>query len=74
MGQALLEQQEMNEMAERVKDYQLKALADQNETSKKMKMLKTQAHNLLPPRGNNQQVAVVAVVDLVLLVVLLVVL
>ena len=71
MGQALLEQQEMNEMAERVKDYQLKELADQNETSKKMKMLKTQAHNLLQ---NNQQVAVVAVVDLVLLVVLLVVL
>ena len=29
MGQALLEQQEMNEMAERVKDYQLKELADQ---------------------------------------------
>ena len=71
MGQALLEQQEINEMAERVKYYQLKELADQNETSKKMKMLKTQAHNLLQ---NNQQVAVVAVVDLVLLVVLLVVL
>ena len=34
MGQALLEQQEINEMAERVKDYQLKELADQNETSK----------------------------------------
>ena len=34
MGQALLEQQEMNEMAERVKYYQLKALAEQNETSK----------------------------------------
>ena len=34
MGQALLEQQEANEMAERVKDYQLKELADQNETSK----------------------------------------
>ena len=33
MGQALLEQQEANEMAERVKDYQLKELADQNETS-----------------------------------------
>ena len=31
MGQALLEQ-EMNEMAERVKYYQLKELADQNET------------------------------------------
>ena len=71
MGQALLEQQEMHEMAERVKYYQLKALADQNETSNKMKMLKTQAHNLLQ---NNQQVAMVAVVDLVLLVVLLVVL
>ena len=24
-----------------------------------LKMLKTQAHQLLPPRGNNQQVAVV---------------
>ena len=34
MGQALLEQQEINEMAERVKYYQLKELADQNETSK----------------------------------------
>ena len=36
MGQALLEQQEANEMAERVKDYQLKDLADQNETSKRI--------------------------------------
>ena len=36
MGQALLEQQETNEMAERVKDYQLKELADQNETSKRI--------------------------------------
>ena len=36
MGQALLEQQEANEMAERVKDYQLKELADQNETSKRI--------------------------------------
>ena len=36
MGQALLEQQEINEMAERVKDYQLKELADQNETSKRI--------------------------------------
>ena len=33
VGQALLEQQEANEMAERVKDYQLKEIADQNETS-----------------------------------------
>ena len=71
MGQALLEQQEINEMAERVKDYQLKELADQNETSKKLKILKTQAHQQLRV---DQQVAVVAVVDLVLLVVLLVVL
>ena len=36
MGQALLEQQERDEMAERVKDYQLKELADQNETSKRI--------------------------------------
>ena len=36
MGQALLEQQEANEMAERVKDYQLKELADTNETSKRI--------------------------------------
>ena len=36
MGQALLEQQETDEMAERVKDYQLKELADQNETSKRI--------------------------------------
>ena len=36
MGQALLEQQEINEMAERVKDYQLKEPADQNETSKRI--------------------------------------
>ena len=35
MGQALLEQQEVNEMAERVNNYQLKELADHNETSKK---------------------------------------
>ena len=56
MGQALLEQQEINEMAERVKYYQLKELADQNETSKKLKMLKTQAHQLLRV---DQQVAVV---------------
>ena len=36
MGQALLEQQGVNEMAERVKDYQLNELADQNETSKRI--------------------------------------
>ena len=45
MGQALLEQQEMNEMAERVKDYQLKELADQHETSKKNE----DAKNTSPP-------------------------
>ena len=56
MGQALLEQQEMNEMAERVKYYQLKALADQNETSKIIEDAKNKAHNLLQ---NSQQVAVV---------------
>ena len=36
MGQALLEQQEMNKMAERVKYHQPKELADQNETSKRI--------------------------------------
>ena len=36
MGQALLEQQEANEMAKRVKVYQLKQFADQNETSKRI--------------------------------------
>ena len=56
VGQALLEQQEVNEMAERVNKYQLKELADHNETSKKMKMPKTQAHQLLRV---DQQVAVV---------------
>ena len=45
MGQALLEQQEINEMAERVKYYQLKELADQNETSKKIE----DAKNTSPP-------------------------
>ena len=45
MGQALLEQQEANEMAERVKDYKLKELADQNETSKKIE----DAKNTSPP-------------------------
>ena len=45
MGQALLEQQEINEMAERVKDYQLKELADQNETSKRIE----DAKNTGPP-------------------------
>ena len=43
MGQALLEQQETNEMAERVKDYQLKELADQNETSKRIEDAKSKS-------------------------------
>ena len=45
MGQALLEQQEINEMAERVKYYQLQELADQNETSKRIE----DAKNTSPP-------------------------
>ena len=43
MGQALLEQQGVNEMAERVKDYQLNELADQNETSKRIEDAKSKS-------------------------------
>ena len=52
MGQALLEQQEANEMAERVKDYQLKELADQNETSKAIEDAKSKNPSpIKPPSG-----------------------
>ena len=43
MGQALLEQQDRNEMAERVTDYQLNEPADQNETSKRIEYVKSES-------------------------------
>ena len=56
-------------MAERVKDYQLNELADQNETSKRIEDAKSKkAHKLLQ---NNQQVAVAVVVVMMAVVVFL---